>query len=81
MHKCNLDPLVENYDISFYNHYLATWPKLFIVIADENEDIIAYGGSRFLILSHHENFCYTKTVSSALPTNAIGARTCTIMST
>lgn len=46
MHKCNLDPLVENYDISFYNHYLATWPKLFIVIADEDENIVAYGRSR-----------------------------------
>jgi len=45
MSLCNLDPLVENYDVSFYNHYLATWPKLFIVIEDRHGNIIAYGTS------------------------------------
>lgn len=42
MDRTNLDPLTENYDVSFYFHYMAKWPGLFQVIEDWNDGIIAY---------------------------------------
>jgi N-terminal acetyltransferase B complex catalytic subunit len=39
---CNLDPLTENYDVSFYLQYLAKWPELFLVAEDMNGDIVGY---------------------------------------
>lgn len=42
MNLTNLDPLTENYDVSFYFNYLAKWPGMFQVIEDWNAGIIAY---------------------------------------
>ncbi|KAI9817805.1 MAG: hypothetical protein M1827_000924 [Pycnora praestabilis] len=38
----NLDPLTENYDISFYFSYLARWPSLFSAIEGPKGEINAY---------------------------------------
>ncbi|KAK0735601.1 acyl-CoA N-acyltransferase [Apiosordaria backusii] len=40
--KCNLDPLTETYELSFYLQYYAKWPSLFQVAEDENGNIIGY---------------------------------------
>ncbi|KAI0598127.1 N-acetyltransferase 5 [Biscogniauxia sp. FL1348] len=40
--KCNLDPLTETYDLSFYLQYYSRWPSLFQVAQDENGNIIGY---------------------------------------
>ena len=47
----NLDPLTENYDLFFYNQYLAVWPELFTVAEDMDGNIIGYSKS-FDILSY-----------------------------
>ncbi|KAF3022938.1 hypothetical protein G7054_g10753 [Neopestalotiopsis clavispora] len=39
---CNLDPLTETYDISFYLQYYAKWPSMFIVAEDSRGNIVAY---------------------------------------
>lgn len=43
----NLDPLTENYDISFYMQYLAVWPDLFTAAVDREDNIIGYSLSLF----------------------------------
>ncbi|RYP20073.1 hypothetical protein DL765_002999 [Monosporascus sp. GIB2] len=40
--KCNLDPLTETYDLSFYFQYYARWPELFQVAEDERGNIVGY---------------------------------------
>ncbi|OTB11675.1 hypothetical protein K445DRAFT_370114 [Daldinia sp. EC12] len=40
--KCNLDPLTETYDLSFYLQYFAKWPSLFQVAEDPSGNIIGY---------------------------------------
>ncbi|KAI1497131.1 N-acetyltransferase 5 [Biscogniauxia marginata] len=40
--KCNLDPLTETYDLSFYLQYYSKWPSLFQVAEDEEGNIIGY---------------------------------------
>lgn len=40
--KCNLDPLTETYDLSFYLQYNARWPSLFQVAEDLDGNIIGY---------------------------------------
>ncbi|ORY71739.1 acetyltransferase [Pseudomassariella vexata] len=40
--KCNLDPLTETYDLSFYMQYYAKWPAMFQVAEDGNGNIIGY---------------------------------------
>ena len=44
----NLDPLTENYDLSFYNQYLAVWPELFTVAEDIEGNIIGYSKLRLI---------------------------------
>jgi len=39
---CNLDPLTETYNISFYLGYLAKWPSLCNVIVSEDDDVEGY---------------------------------------
>ena len=41
----NLDPLTENYDLFFYNQYLAVWPELFTVAEDLDGNVIGYSES------------------------------------
>lgn len=38
----NLDPLTENYDMSFYHQYMATWPEMFTVAEDMDGNIVGY---------------------------------------
>ena len=38
----NLDPLTENYDLTFYLQYSAKWPSLFTVAEDMDGNIIGY---------------------------------------
>lgn len=45
---CNLDPLTETYDISFYLQYYAKWPQMFIVAEDSRGNIVAYSKSLLL---------------------------------
>ncbi|KAI1336158.1 N-acetyltransferase 5 [Xylariaceae sp. FL0016] len=40
--KCNLDPLTETYDLSFYLQYYSKWPTMFQVAEDEKGNIIGY---------------------------------------
>src|SRR3569833_2158321 len=40
--KCNLDPLTETYELSFYMQYYAKWPSLFQVAEDQDGNIIGY---------------------------------------
>ncbi|KAI1262143.1 N-acetyltransferase 5 [Xylariaceae sp. FL1019] len=40
--KCNLDPLTETYDLSFYNQYFAKWPSMFQVAEDYEGNIVGY---------------------------------------
>lgn len=40
--KCNLDPLTETYELSFYLQYHAKWPSLFQVCEDVNGNIVGY---------------------------------------
>ncbi|KAK0392146.1 hypothetical protein NLU13_1644 [Sarocladium strictum] len=40
--KCNLDPLTETYELSFYLQYHAKWPSLFQVCEDGDGNIIGY---------------------------------------
>ncbi|EFX01476.1 n-acetyltransferase [Grosmannia clavigera kw1407] len=40
--KCNLDPLTETYELSFYLQYYAKWPALFQVAEDSEGNIIGY---------------------------------------
>ncbi|KAJ1329142.1 N-terminal acetyltransferase B complex catalytic subunit [Microdochium nivale] len=40
--KCNLDPLTETYDLSFYVQYYTKWPSLFQVAEDTNGNIVGY---------------------------------------
>lgn len=40
--KCNLDPLTETYDLSFYVQYYTKWPALFQVAEDTNGNIVGY---------------------------------------
>lgn len=40
--KCNLDPLTETYDLSFYLQYYAKWPSMFQVAVDDKGNIIGY---------------------------------------
>lgn len=47
--KCNLDPLTETYDLSFYLSYYAKWPQLFEVCEDRHGNILGYSA-----LSVHE---------------------------
>lgn len=39
---CNMDPLTETYDASFYLQYYAKWPQMFIVAEDDRGNIVAY---------------------------------------
>jgi hypothetical protein len=41
--KCNLDPLTETYELSFYLGYYAKWPSLFHVCEDMDGNILGYG--------------------------------------
>ena len=38
----NLDPLTENYDISFYLNYLARWPTYFCAMENAGGRIMGY---------------------------------------
>ncbi|KAJ5712857.1 N-terminal acetyltransferase B complex catalytic subunit naa20 [Penicillium herquei] len=38
----NLDPLTENYDLSFYLEYLTKWPSLFSAVKDRDAGITGY---------------------------------------
>lgn len=38
----NLDPLTENYDISFYLNYLARWPTYFYAVENAGGRIMGY---------------------------------------
>jgi N-terminal acetyltransferase B complex catalytic subunit len=40
--KCNLDPLTETYELSFYLQYFAQWPSLFQVCEDGEGNIVGY---------------------------------------
>lgn len=40
--KCNLDSLVETYELGFYLQYHAKWPSLFQVCEDNRGNIIGY---------------------------------------
>ncbi|KAI1326888.1 N-acetyltransferase 5 [Xylariaceae sp. FL0255] len=40
--KCNMDPLTETYDLSFYLQYYARWPTLFQVAVDQKGNILGY---------------------------------------
>lgn len=40
--KCNLDPLTETYDLSFYLEYYCKWPAMFQVCEDVRGNIIGY---------------------------------------
>ncbi|KAL2211932.1 acyl-CoA N-acyltransferase [Sarocladium strictum] len=40
--KCNLDPLTETYELSFYLQYHAKWPSLFQVCEDKDGNVIGY---------------------------------------
>ncbi|EGX95203.1 N-acetyltransferase 5 [Cordyceps militaris CM01] len=40
--KCNLDSLVETYEVGFYLQYHAKWPSLFQVCEDNQGNIIGY---------------------------------------
>ncbi|KAL7813491.1 acyl-CoA N-acyltransferase [Trichoderma gracile] len=40
--KCNLDPLTETYELSFYLQYYAKWPSLFQVCEDAEGNIVGY---------------------------------------
>ena len=42
MSLCNLDPLVENYDMEFYFDYLIRWPEMFLVAEDTQGRIVGY---------------------------------------
>lgn len=46
--KCNLDPLTETYELSFYLQYFATWPSLFQVCEDKDGNIVGYSKCCFL---------------------------------
>jgi len=46
--KCNLDPLTETYDLSFYVQYYTKWPALFQVAEDTNGNIVGYSMSSFI---------------------------------
>ncbi|KAI1853591.1 hypothetical protein JX266_001575 [Neoarthrinium moseri] len=39
---CNMDPLTETYDSSFYLQYYAKWPGMFIVAEDDSGNIVGY---------------------------------------
>jgi N-terminal acetyltransferase B complex catalytic subunit len=41
----NLDPLTENYDISFYLNYLARWPTYFCAMESASGRIMGYSTS------------------------------------
>lgn len=43
--KCNLDPLTETYELSFYLQYFAKWPSLFQVCEDKEGNIVGYSRS------------------------------------
>ncbi len=45
--KCNLDPLTETYELSFYMQYYAKWPSLFQVAEDQDGNIIGYSAAPF----------------------------------
>lgn len=38
----NLDPLTENYDVSFYQNYLARWPTYFCAMENAGGRIMGY---------------------------------------
>eukprot|EP00300_Choanocystis_sp_HF-7_P033239 c45544_g1_i1.p1 GENE.c45544_g1_i1~~c45544_g1_i1.p1 ORF type:complete len:173 (+),score=42.89 c45544_g1_i1:525-1043(+) len=38
----NLDPYTETYNMTFYMHYLATWPEYFFCAVDPNGRIMGY---------------------------------------
>ena len=40
--SCNLDPLTETYNITFYLEYLARWPNLCYVIESHAREIEGY---------------------------------------
>ncbi|KAI0472177.1 N-acetyltransferase 5 [Xylariaceae sp. FL0804] len=40
--KCNLDPLTETYDLSFYLQYFSKWPSMFQVAHDDRGNILGY---------------------------------------
>lgn len=44
----NLDPLTENYDISFYLNYLARWPTYFCAMESARGRIMGYSTSPLL---------------------------------
>lgn len=52
--KCNLDTLVETYDLEYYLEYHAKWPSLFQVCEDRHGNIIGYSKSLLTYtLQHH----------------------------
>jgi N-terminal acetyltransferase B complex catalytic subunit len=57
--KCNLDPLTETYDLTFYMQYHCKWPSLFQVCEDSDGNIIGYSEwlqRRFSSRGHHGLF-------------------------
>eukprot|EP00301_Raphidiophrys_heterophryoidea_P002459 c11149_g1_i2.p1 GENE.c11149_g1_i2~~c11149_g1_i2.p1 ORF type:complete len:186 (+),score=25.97 c11149_g1_i2:41-559(+) len=38
----NLDPYTETYNMTFYMHYLATWPEYFFTAVDPNGRLMGY---------------------------------------
>lgn len=50
--KCNLDPLTETYDLSFYVQYYTKWPSLFQVAEDTNGNIVGYSMSSLCALTN-----------------------------
>ena len=54
----NLDPLTENYDLTFYFQYLTKWPSLFTVAEDQHGEIVGYSETPFNnALSTISEFC------------------------
>lgn len=55
MNLTNLDPLTENYDLSFYLSYLTRWPSLFSKVKDEEAGVVGYSTCSGLDSQFHDN--------------------------
>lgn len=56
--RCNLDPLTETYDLSFYFQYYAKWPALFQVAEDERGNIVGYSMCNYVLLKTSTSTAY-----------------------
>lgn len=57
--KCNLDPLTETYELSFYLQYFAKWPSLFQVCEDMDGNIVGYSASCTVVTSASRQYVLT----------------------